>query len=756
MAVAYSVVGSFLLCLLLPSVTEARQQDAETPAAAELSCLPGLAHYFGFDEKEQGSYVDYVTGATATCAGCPSPAASLFAGGQRFNESSTGLDFSEIQNFQWGPHSSFTIEMWVQVAKTSATNQVLIGRVATDSRMIWWLGVNPEGYAVFEMRDKGRDGMQIGGSNVKLNDGKWHHVAVVRDGRLRLNKLYVDGYTIANFEYNYSDNFESISPVNIGYLNLDNGYHFNGTIDELMFYSRELTELEMRARYNKGAGSYCGPELVAPTITSDPVTYGVAGQEYRYDVKATGKPLPTFSLVSAPQGMTIDAATGALRWTPAAAGAFEVKVKATNSQGNAEQSFKIEVKKGTEEKVGLRHHWMLQETAGTRYKDYYTPYDAVAQDNTKPKPVKGAVGGGQLFDGVDDGLDVEASPNFNWRANESFTVELWMRTEASTAGNRVFIGRDAKDSPTHWWVGADHNGRAGFQLLDIGWQGLYVGNAGPQLNNGRWHQVVAVRDGASGMSKLFVDGEKVAEGYHVFDNGFDSRTPINIGYLTSGNGYHYKGELDEVKLFGRALTDAEIQERYMEVYDQLTEFLLFKGRYDGEVVILDWETINEIDCDNFEIERSEDQETFVAVGKVKGSGTTSSAIPYTFTDESPLKEQGYYRLRINRTNGTFAYSKTILVQHRSPIASSFKVYPNPTARQQEVDIEISNLKENEGVTFMVTDATGQRIHSEQVQTDAFGELRLSFAVGSHLRPGIYNLTVIGSNKTLSRKLVVAR
>ncbi|MHC2992405.1 hypothetical protein OB13_12705 [Pontibacter sp. HJ8] len=617
------------------------------------------------------------------------------------------------------------------------------------------MGVSPEGYAVFDMYDRLRTGMRIGGNGVKLNDGKWHHVAVVRDGRLRRNKVYVDGYTIADFEYNYSDNFETVSPVNIGYLNMDNLYRFNGTLDEVMIYSRDLTETEMRSRYNKGAGNYCGPASVAPTITSEPVTYGVSGQEYAYDVKATGKPKPTFTLVSGPQGMTIQAETGALRWVPAAAGNFEVKVKAANSQGENEQSFKIEVKTGTDEKAGMVHHWMLQETSGTRYKDFYTPYDAAAVESMKPTPIKGAVSGGQHFDGTDDGLDVEGSPNFNWQADESFTIELWMRTEASTAGNRVFIGRSAKDSPVHWWVGVDNTGKAAFQLLDLGYEGLYVGNGGPQLNNGRWHQVVAVRNGSSGASILYVDGEKVAEGSHVFSNDFASRTPVNIGYLTSGKGYHYEGDLDEVKLFGRALSGAEIKERYLEVYDGLTEFLVFKGRYNGTAVVLDWETLNEIDSENFEIERSEDQETFTTVGTVKASGTTSSAISYTFTDETKLKDKAYYRLKMNRTNGTYAYSQTIVVQHNGPISSSFKVYPNPTAGQ-EVTIMISNLQEMEEVTFMITDATGKHIHTERKQTNELGELSFTHPIEAHLRSGIYNLSIIGSNKTLSRKLVIVR
>ncbi|WP_245539628.1 LamG-like jellyroll fold domain-containing protein [Pontibacter roseus] len=754
---------TLLLFLVAATVTMAGGIGAHAQrsarAAAELSCLPGLVHYFGFDEKEAGNYTDYVTNAQATCTGCPAPASSLFAGGQRFNGSSTGLDFSTVDNFQWGPNSSFTIELWVQ-ASGSSNNQVLIGRAPKDADMAWWLGMDKDGYATFAMRDNLSQSEIIKDERerIKLNDGKWHHVALVRDGRLSRSKLYVDGFTVADFEIAYKGSFESSSPITIGYLNQEGMYRFNGTLDELLVYNRDLTEQEMRSRYNSGAGNYCGPEAVKPTITSSAVTYGVAGQDYLYPVKATGKPKPTFSLVSGPQGMTIDGATGVLRWPSAAVGNQAVRVKAANSQGEDEQSFTINVKSATEEKAGMRHHWMLQESSGSNFRDVYTPFDAVADVKKRPNAVQGVVGSGQRFNGKDTGLDIKESPNFNWAANETFSIELWVRTEASTAGNKVFIGRFAKDSPSQWWVGAFDDGTAAFVMRDIGFEGVDILNQGPKLNDGAWHQVVAVRDGASGMSRLFVDGQKVGEGRHVFQNDFSSRSPVNIGYLNASisNSYSFDGDLDEVKLFGRALSEEEIQQRYFEVYNSLTDFLRFEGRYDGEVVLLDWETQNEIETVDFEVQRSEDEETFTTVGTVKASGTTSAAVKYTFTDTTPLEERAFYRLKLNRANGTYTYSKTILVENRSPIGSSFRVYPNPAAGGEQVNIQVSNLKEAEQVTFLVTDVSGQRIFQEQMQTDAFGELAFTLPVGTAMRPGIYNLTIIGSNKTLSRKLVVAR
>jgi MYXO-CTERM domain-containing protein len=83
---------------------------------------------------------------------------------------------------------------------------------------------------------------------------------------------------------------------------------------------------------------------LAPTITSTPVTQAVVNSAYSYTVTATGLPAPTFSLTAPPSGMTIDKSTGAVTWTPASTGSFQVTVVASNGVApNASQVFTIAV-----------------------------------------------------------------------------------------------------------------------------------------------------------------------------------------------------------------------------------------------------------------------------------------------------------------------------------------------------------------------------------------------------------------------------
>jgi chitodextrinase len=81
----------------------------------------------------------------------------------------------------------------------------------------------------------------------------------------------------------------------------------------------------------------------SPSFLTTPVIVGQVGVPYEYDSEAYGNPRPTYSLVSAPAGMTIDS-LGLIRWNPTSSGTYQVSVRASNGVGTAAtQSYNISV-----------------------------------------------------------------------------------------------------------------------------------------------------------------------------------------------------------------------------------------------------------------------------------------------------------------------------------------------------------------------------------------------------------------------------
>lgn len=87
--------------------------------------------------------------------------------------------------------------------------------------------------------------------------------------------------------------------------------------------------------------------------------------------------------------------------------------------------------------------------------------------------------------------------------------------------------------------------------------------AGPRIDDGQWHHLVGVRDGANNINRLYVDGAEVATASHTYTADFGSATaPLNLGWLNLSLGFYYTGILDEVALYDRALSPKDIKTHY--------------------------------------------------------------------------------------------------------------------------------------------------------------------------------------------------
>ena len=208
----------------------------------------------------------------------------------------------------------------------------------------------------------------------------------------------------------------------------------------------------------------------------------------------------------------------------------------------------------------------LDETAGPNYEDFIKDNDGTGSANVAAT-TDGILNGAQDFNGTDTEINVPADNSFDWKSDESFSIEFWVKTDNFSAGgdNQVVIGRT--DGPLQWWVGINGaNGRISFFLRDRTGAGDTADLDGVESatdpiipSDGSWHHVMAVRDNDSDENFIYVDG--VLQGSSTFDYtaGFGSSTAaLNIGHFNSS--FYFDGLIDEVALYDRALTVTEIQE----------------------------------------------------------------------------------------------------------------------------------------------------------------------------------------------------
>ena len=185
---------------------------------------------------------------------------------------------------------------------------------------------------------------------------------------------------------------------------------------------------------------------------------------------------------------------------------------------------------------------------------------------------QGMVGQAFSFDGTGDFVLVPDSGNLNITGD--VTVDLWAKKTVFDDRVAVLVDKGAiatgtvetADAPGAYFLflvrpSSGGNVGAGFQRAD----GSFALLIGPPLSDSNFHHYAYVRSGNT--HKLFVDGIMVASGDFIGSPGDTSGLPLVIGAsrndpAPTGFTGHFGGIIDEVEIFNRALTDAEIQAIY--------------------------------------------------------------------------------------------------------------------------------------------------------------------------------------------------
>ncbi|HFQ93830.1 MAG TPA: hypothetical protein ENK32_07465, partial [Anaerolineae bacterium] len=315
--------------------------------------------------------------------------------------------------------------------------------------------------------------------------------------------------------------------------------------------------------------SYTLHVSVPPSITSTPVTNGSVGTPYAYTVTATGDTPITYTLATAPAGMTINETTGEIVWTPTEAqvGVNPVSVQAVNAAGMDTQDFEVTVPSTAVCLYDPVSYWPLDEVTNDISPDVIWSNNGACSGATCSSVAAAPSGAALDFDGVADGLDVSTPTRLDWDNNNSFTIQVWVNTTQTCDVNKVIVGSfRSSSSEGDWWLGCGSaNNEAAFFLREAGPNGLAISLRGTQpINDGQWHQITAVRDAAVGQTRLYVDGVLDASVTPGYTNTFANSSPLHIGYYGPGHpfDYYFDGLIDELIIYNRALSVTEIWQHY--------------------------------------------------------------------------------------------------------------------------------------------------------------------------------------------------
>jgi hypothetical protein len=206
--------------------------------------------------------------------------------------------------------------------------------------------------------------------------------------------------------------------------------------------------------------------------------------------------------------------------------------------------------------TGLVGHWKLDETAAST-----TVADSVGTNTGTMVSMTGAANtaAGQVdtaldFDGTAEYITVPDNASFDLPL---YTISAWVRSDIGSGGIIKIV-----DKGTNFTMNWTHNGgSAGGPRCEHNNSGVWdiTPGAVTHPSTGVWYHVVCSYDGTNIRGYL----NAAVLGATASGTPGLNADPLAIGSLYGGTNHWFNGRIDDVRIYNRALTLADIQELYM-------------------------------------------------------------------------------------------------------------------------------------------------------------------------------------------------
>ncbi|MEP6948663.1 MAG: T9SS type A sorting domain-containing protein [Ginsengibacter sp.] len=171
----------------------------------------------------------------------------------------------------------------------------------------------------------------------------------------------------------------------------------------------------------------------------------------------------------------------------------------------------------------------------------------------------------------------------------------------------------------------------------------------------------------------------------------------------------------------------------------------FSGVKQKSINELNWKAEEGINFSHYNIERSEDGNTFNPIATIKGKGSAS----YNYHDSSIIElKVYYYRLKLVETDGSFSYSDIILIMV-DPHTKDILLYPNPVHNQLKFQLVLDKQSRYD---VWIDDISGKTIM--KLPAPLFEPGNNYFTINaSNLPTGTYTLIVRNADTKYIRKFI---
>ena len=521
----------------------------------------GLVGWWGFngnanDESGNGNN-GTVNGATLTT--------------DRFGNPNSAYDFdgvndliSLIANFDEPQRS---VSAWFSLDAYSSIRQCILNN---DYPQL------TNGHTIFMVLANDSLNLQTGSGGTRTSPpilNQWYFICATRDDSTR---YYINGQLILSTENATINSIAAVSQnLRLG-VSRDNNLYFNGKIDDVGTWNRALTQCEISALYN-------AQTLSNPIVDLGGDTLSVCGTSTILDATDTSISSYNWSTGESTSSITVNSSgeytvevtdtNGCVGYDTTLVSIIDPTIDQIDTNICIGDSITLSVPNSTQS-LACSH---LPSNLQNGLIAYY-PFCGNANDesgNGNDGTVNGATlttdrfnnsNSAYSFDGVNDFVEVSHSNDFNVN---TYTISAWVNANSfgdgsagGQLGQRIIV---SKRESTGWGSSYEFKvGKGTSTSNSIAASHTVVGtnisfgySDEPLMNEGNWYFITYTQNTDS--ASLFFNGTFV----NSVTSGDVGINNLNTFIGRRGNGSHpFDGIIDDVTMFNRVLTTAEIQQLY--------------------------------------------------------------------------------------------------------------------------------------------------------------------------------------------------
>ncbi len=696
---------------------EAPEEEVTSNYSPTVLDTPGLIDYWRLDETSGTSLADLVGGRTATTSG--GPTLGVTGGVPHDSDKAVrfdGTDDAATAPVDFGNSSAITVEFWLKWSSYANDDDLAMEFTGNFNEV-------PGGFLVDPNAPQfgGTFGVGIGSGTsrntvffTRPSAGAWHHYAFAIDTTAPAASQitpYVDGQSVTYQKADNGTGAPAFAKSNLYFMSRAAGFlNGAGDLDEVALYNRALSGATVAEHFNSDSANK------RPVASFQAPASAKVGETVSFDASASSDADGTIAryewdLDGNGSYETDTGTTPSAGHAYAAAAAVSVHLRVTDDKGataSAVRTLTVEGEAGPEEEgepqptysegvletSGLLDYWRLGEAVGPALLDSGGTNTATASG----EPTLGA--GGALAGDPDtavsfDGVDDAATAPVQLGGKTAVTVEFWMKWDAWQNNDELAMELTDNFNSAPGGFLVDPNSSYGSFAVAIGIGSSRNVSILARPSAGAWHHYAFVLDTAAPASEQvvpYVDGSPVA--YTKVESGTGASTFADANlYLMSraAGGLFGAGDLDEVALYGRALSASEVAGHYALSIPNAAPEASFTAAPNpaatGAVV-------------KFDASASKDPDGTIAkyLWDLDGNGAfetdTGTAAVVTRTYASAGDRQIGLKV-IDDKGATATATRTLTIQNSAPSAS-FTVSPNPATVGATVSFDASGSEDSEG------------------------------------------------------------